>query len=73
MKRNYKLNGLDCANCAAKLEKAIAKVDGVSDVSISFMTLKMIIDIAEENFDNVFVNVLSVIKKMEPEVEPKRC
>ncbi|MEG2002746.1 MAG: cation transporter [Clostridia bacterium] len=73
MKRNYKLEGLDCANCAAKLENAIAKVNGVSNVSISFMTLKMIIDIAEDNFDQSLGNVMAVIKKMEPDVEPRRC
>lgn len=73
MKRNYKLNGLDCANCASKLEKSISKINGVTSVSISFMTLKMMIEIAEENFDAVLEEVMKTIKKMEPDVDPKRC
>ena len=41
MKSKFKMNGLDCANCAAELERAIQKIDGIESVTISFMTLKM--------------------------------
>ena len=38
MKKKFKLQDLDCANCAAKMEEAIKKIDGVNDASMSFMT-----------------------------------
>ena len=41
MKKTFKLIDLDCANCAAKMETAIKKIDGVADASVSFMTQKM--------------------------------
>ena len=47
MKKTYQLEDLDCANCAAKMERAVEKIDGVKSVSISFMTQKMVIE-AEE-------------------------
>ena len=41
MKKKFKLQDLDCANCAAKMEEAIKKIDGVTDASVSFMTQKL--------------------------------
>lgn len=73
MKRYYRLNGLDCANCAAKLEKVLSKIKGVNEVSISFMNLKMIIDIDDESFNCVFDTVEKTIKRYEPNIEIKRC
>lgn len=73
MKRNYRLNGLDCANCGAKLENKISKIKGVNEVSISFMTLKMVIDIDDNDFDNVFCEVERVIAKFEPDIKLTRC
>ena len=43
MKKRYKLTDLDCANCAAKMENAIKKIDGVNDATVSFMAQKMTI------------------------------
>lgn len=64
MKKTYKLQDLDCANCAAKMERAIAKIKGVNEVSVSFIAQKMILDIeAEEIMDEV----LRVIRKVEPD------
>ena len=48
MKKHFKLQDLDCANCAAKMENAVKKLDGVNDVAISFMTQKMTIDADDE-------------------------
>ncbi|MEG1509946.1 MAG: heavy metal-associated domain-containing protein [Clostridia bacterium] len=73
MKRSYKLNGLDCANCASKLERSIGKIEGVISVSISFMTLKMIIEVEENNFESIFNNTFALINKFEPNIEIKRC
>lgn len=58
MKKVYKIE-IDCANCAAKVEEAIKKVDGVNSVSINFMTQKMIIDIN----DNVFIETMKKVEK----------
>lgn len=44
MKKHFKLIDLDCANCAAKMEAAIKKLDGVHDATVSFMTQKLTLD-----------------------------
>ena len=44
MTYNFKIKGLDCANCAAELERAIQKIDDVNEASISFMTEKLVIE-----------------------------
>ena len=51
MKKKFKLQDLDCANCAAKMEDLIKKIDGVNDASVSFMTQKMMVD-AEKHKKN---------------------
>ena len=66
MKYNFKIKGLDCANCAAELERAIQKIEGVDSASISFMTEKMIIECNEEEKNEMCVcdiaNVLNMSK-----------
>ena len=47
MKRNYRIDGLDCAHCAAKMEKNVSKVKGVKEVSINFLTTKMMLDLED--------------------------
>lgn len=69
MKRMYRLEGLDCANCAAKLEKAIRKVDGIKEANINFMLLKLTIEFDDEI---VIQKVLTLIKNLEPDVKVKR-
>ena len=58
---------VDCANCAAKLEDAIKKVDGVQDASVNFMMQKLTLTAAAENFDTVLENVIKAAKKVEPD------
>ena len=53
MKKTFKMENLDCANCAAKMEAAIRKIDGVNDCSISFMAQKLSIDAEDESFDDI--------------------
>ena len=67
MKKRFKLTDLDCANCAAKMETAIKKIDGVSDASVSFLTQKMTIDADEARFDDIMRLVVAVCKKVEPD------
>lgn len=68
MKYNFKIHGLDCANCAAELERAIAKIDGIENAVINFMTEKMILEFDEANKDEIMKKVQKTIKKEEPDV-----
>lgn len=72
MKVKYILEGLDCANCAAKIEDAVSKIDGVNSASVSFMALKMTLEISEENSEEILENVQKIVKKLEPDVELKK-
>ena len=67
MKKTYQLTDLDCANCAAKMEIAIKKIDGVSDASVSFMTQKMTVDADDSRFDEIMKQVVKACKKVEPD------
>ena len=58
MKKTFKLIDLDCANCAAKMENAIKKLDGVHDASVSFMAQKMTIDADDAQFDAIMKQVV---------------
>ncbi len=68
MKSKFKIKGLDCANCAAELERAIQKIDGVDSANISFMTEKMELEYDETRKEEVVQKVKKVIKKEEPDV-----
>ncbi len=67
MKKTFKLIDLDCANCAAKMETAIKKIDGVNNASVSFMTQKMTIEADDDRFDEVVKKAVECIKKVEPD------
>lgn len=64
MKKTFKLQDLDCANCAAKMERAIQQVEGVISANVSFMTQKLSIEIADENFDSVWKEVKKRQRKL---------
>ncbi|MDE5593326.1 MAG: heavy-metal-associated domain-containing protein [Clostridiales bacterium] len=67
MKKVYRLQDLDCANCAAKMERAIAKIDGVTAASISFMSQKLTIEADDARFDDIMKEAVKVCKKVEPD------
>lgn len=67
MKKTFTLEELDCAHCAAKMEDAIKKIDGVITASISFMTQKLTIEAADEDFDKILKAAQKAIKKIEPD------
>ncbi len=67
MKKKFKLQDLDCANCAAKMEDAIKKIEGVADASVSFMTQKLTIEADASRFDEIMKNVVDVCRKVEPD------
>jgi len=65
MKKKFKLENLDCANCAAKMEAAIKKIEGVNDASVSFMAQKLTIDAQDDIFDAVLEKAIAEISKVE--------
>ena len=69
MRRTFKLRDLDCANCAAKMEVGIQKIDGVENASVSFMTQKLILEADDERFDAVLEEAVRICKKIEPDCE----
>lgn len=69
MKKKFKLIDLDCANCAAKMENAIKKLDGVKDANVSFMAQKLTIEADDARFDEIMKEVVAVCKKVEPDCE----
>lgn len=69
MKVKIKLNGLCCANCAAKIEEKTAKLDGVESVSVNFLTEKMILCAEDAKLDAVKAQIEKIVHKIEPDVE----
>ena len=69
MKKKFALSEVDCANCAAKMEDGINKIDGVNEATINFMAQKLTIDADDERFDEILEQAQKVIKKSEPGCE----
>ena len=68
MKKRYKFV-VDCANCAAKVEEAVKKIDGVNDATVNFMAQKLVLDADDARFDEILQEVIAVAKKVEPDCE----
>ena len=71
MKKDDQINRSDCAHCAAKIENAVKKLDGVDDASVNFMSQKMILEADDEYFDQVLTEAVKIVKKIEPDVTVK--
>jgi len=72
MKKAFKLEGLDCANCAAKIEHAVKGIEGVTSASVNFMTTKMVIEGEEMLFDEIVKAANAIVKRLEPDVVVKK-
>ena len=72
MRKSFKLDEIDCANCALKLEDAIRKVDGVDDVKVNFLTQKLTLSASDERFNEVLDRVVALVAKVEPDCEVVR-
>ena len=68
MKKRFKFV-VDCANCAAKVEAAVKKIDGVNDATVNFMAQKLVLDADDAGFDDILKEVEAVAKKVEPDCE----
>lgn len=69
MRKTFKLDELDCANCGAKMEAAIKKIDGVVDAKITFMTQKLVVEADDTRFDEIMDEAQSICRKIEPDCE----
>ena len=72
MKKIFKLEKVDCANCASELERAIQKLEGVNNVTVNFMTTKMNLDLDDKNSDITIEEIKKLINKIEPDVTIKK-
>lgn len=70
-KYKFKIEGLDCANCANELERALQKIDIIENVVISFMTEKLTFECEEKDKDSAIEQIEKIIKKEEPDVTIK--
>ena len=67
MRKAFKLQDLDCANCAAKMENAIKNIEGVKSASISFMTQKLVLEADDDRFEAVLDEAQRACQKFEPD------
>lgn len=67
MRKTYKLENLDCANCAAKMENSIKSLDGVKDCTLSFMTRKLTLEAEDDKFDDILKKSIQICRKIEPD------
>ena len=67
MKKVFDLEDLDCANCAAKMEEGIRKIEGVEEVNVNFLTQKMTLAAPDEIFDKILKQAVRVCRKIEPD------
>ena len=73
MKKVCRLDGLGCASCAAKIENAVSKLDGVSAASVNFMTTKLVIEGEESRMDEIMEQATAIVKKIEPDVVVRKA
>ena len=67
MKKVYKLQDFDCANCAAKMERAINKIDGVERASVNFLTQRLAVEADESRFEEIMDEIAKACRKVEPD------
>ena len=69
MKKTYKLDGEICANCAAKIQDQISRLNGVNDAKVNFMLLKFTLDADDDRFDDLLADSIRIFDKIEPDCE----
>lgn len=72
MKRTFQLEDLDCANCAAKIEQSLKRLDGVTGAEVNFFSQKMVLEAPKERFDDIAKTAVKLIQKIEPDITVKR-
>ncbi len=71
MKKTYLLEDLDCAHCAQKIQDAVAKVAGVSECKVTFLTQKLSVDVEDDKVADVEKEIKKIVKSIEPDVTVK--
>lgn len=71
MKKVIQMEDLDCANCAAKMEDGIKKINGVANCSVNFMTQRMTLDISDTNSEEIIKQIKLLVRKIEPDCRLK--
>lgn len=69
MTKTYKLQDLDCANCARKMEDAIRKLEGVTEVHVNFLTQKMILTADDGRFEEIVWEAAKCIRRVDPDCQ----
>ena len=69
MKKAFKLDEIDCANCARELQEGLAKLEGVTSVPVNFMTQKLALEAADAEFEDVLQRVIDYAEEAEPDCE----
>ena len=69
MKKSFKLDELDCANCGAKMEDAIKKIEGVVSAKVNFMAQKLTVEAADERFEAIMDEAQRVCHRNEPDCD----
>ena len=69
MKKIYRMENLCCANCAAKMEAAIEKLEGVLSVTVNFMAQRLVLEAEDDRFADVFAKAVKICKRIEPDCE----
>ena len=72
MKKRYTIEDLCCANCAAKMEAGIRKIEGVNSATINFLTQKLTLDAEDERLESILDQAEAIIRKIEPDCVLKR-
>ena len=72
MKKTFMLDNLDCANCAAKIEKAIQKIDGVQSATVSFFAQKLVLEADDGRWNEIVDEVCRTVQRVEPDCSVKR-
>ena len=67
MKKVFRIEGIDCANCAAKIEREINELDVVENAIVNFMTLKLTLEAEKENMNVAIEKAMDIVKKIEPD------
>lgn len=73
MKKTFRVEGLDCANCAAKMERGIQGLDGVTSASLTFMTSKLVIEGDDEKMPQIIAEAEKIVRKIEPDAMLKKA
>ncbi|HIS49352.1 MAG TPA: heavy-metal-associated domain-containing protein [Candidatus Gallacutalibacter pullistercoris] len=67
MRKVYRMEELDCANCARKMEDAIRKIEGVENVTVNFLTQKMILQAEDSRFESILQQAIKICRRVEPD------